>query len=111
MQRYLNDHSRSNVVVFPRAKRAPAEHDDHPQDIPSSDVQATVARNLLPRPLKMTNGEVVTDTGAVAAIASPWWLPALHDVSQFAAEWLPILGAVWLVVQIGVKVHTAYWKK
>lgn len=54
---------------------------------------------------------MVTDTGAVAAIASPWWLPTLHDVSQFAAEWLPILGAVWLIVQIGVKVHTAYWRK
>jgi hypothetical protein len=59
----------------------------------------------------MTRGEMVTDTGAVAAIASPWWLPTLHDVSQFAAEWLPIMGVVWLAVQIGVKIHTAYWRK
>ncbi len=59
----------------------------------------------------MTNGEMVTDTGAVAAIISPWWLPALHDVSQVAAFFLPILGVIWLAVQIGVKIHTTYWKK
>lgn len=59
----------------------------------------------------MTNGEVVTDTGAIAAIASPWWLPALHDVSQVAAFLLPIVGVVWLVVQIAVKIHTTYYKK
>ena len=49
----------------------------------------------------------MTDTGAVAAIASPWWLPALHDVSQVAALILPILGVVWLSVQIGVKIYQA----
>lgn len=59
----------------------------------------------------MTNGEIVTDTGAVAAIASPWWLPALHDVSQVAAFLLPIVGVTWLVVQIAVKIHTTYWRK
>lgn len=59
----------------------------------------------------MTSGEAVTDTGAVAAIISPWWLPALHDVSQVAAFFLPILGAVWLIVQIAIKIHTTYWKK
>jgi len=58
----------------------------------------------------MTNGEVVTDTGAVAAIISPWWLPALHDVSSVAALVLPIAGVIWFVVQIGVKLHTTYWK-
>jgi len=59
----------------------------------------------------MTKGEAVTDTGAVAAIASPWWLPSLHDISQVAAEWLPILGGVWLAVQIVIKIHTTYWRK
>lgn len=59
----------------------------------------------------MTSGEVVTDTGAVAAIMSPWWLPAVHQVSDVAALALPILGAVWLVVQIAIKIHTTYWKK
>lgn len=55
----------------------------------------------------MTNGEIVTDTGAVAAIASPWWLPALHQVSDVAALLLPIAGVTWLVVQIVVKIQQA----
>lgn len=58
----------------------------------------------------MTTGELVTDTGAVAAIASPWWLPALHDISQIAALVLPIVGVMWLVIQIVVKLHTTYRK-
>jgi hypothetical protein len=53
----------------------------------------------------MTHGEIVTDTGAVAAIASPWWLPALHSVSDVAALVLPILGVLWLCLQIVVKLH------
>lgn len=52
-------------------------------------------------------GEIVTNTGAVAAIASPWWLPALHQVSDVAALILPILGVIWLVVQISVKLYQA----
>jgi hypothetical protein len=59
----------------------------------------------------MTPGEIVTDTGALAAIASPWWLPALHQYSAIFAELLPIAGVLWLAVQIGVKLHTTYWKK
>ncbi len=55
----------------------------------------------------MTHGEIVTDTGAVAAIASPWWLPALHQVSDVAALLLPIAGVTWLVVQIVVKIMQA----
>lgn len=53
----------------------------------------------------MTSGEVVTDTGAVAAIASPIWLPALHQLSEVAALLLPIAGVLWLVVQIAVKLY------
>ena len=53
----------------------------------------------------MTNGEIVTDTGAIVAIASPWWLPALHQVSDVAALLLPIAGVIWLVVQIVVKIQ------
>lgn len=56
-------------------------------------------------------GEIVTDTGAVAAVISPWWLPVVHQVSDVAALTLPILGALWLIVQIAIKVHTTYWKK
>lgn len=55
----------------------------------------------------MTHGEIVTDTGAVAAIASPWWLPALHQISDVAALLLPIAGVIWLVVQIVVKIQQA----
>ena len=41
-------------------------------------------------------------TTAIAAVAvsSPFWLPGLKTVSEVAALLLPILGAVWLVVQI-----------
>ena len=56
----------------------------------------------------MTNGETITDTGAVAALASPLWLPALHTASEVAALILPILGASWLVIQIGLKLYLAY---
>ena len=55
--------------------------------------------------LEMTTGEIVTDTGAVAAIASPWWLPALHSVSDVAALVLPILGVLWLCLQIAIKIY------
>jgi hypothetical protein len=58
----------------------------------------------------MTKEEILTDAGAVAAIASPWWLPALHSWSEVAAQILPIAGVTWLVVQIAVKLHTTYWK-
>ncbi len=59
----------------------------------------------------MTSGEAITDTAAVGAIASPWWLPTLHSWSEVAAQLLPIAGVAWLVIQIGVKLHTTYWKK
>jgi hypothetical protein len=41
-----------------------------------------------------------TDTVAAAAVVSPFWLPILQDVSGIAALIVPILGAIWLVVQI-----------
>lgn len=59
----------------------------------------------------MTHGEVVTDTGAVAAIVSPIWLPQLHAVSTFAATILPILGVLWLSLQIGTRLYLFYKKK
>lgn len=46
----------------------------------------------------------VTTTGALSAVASPFWLPVLTPVSQVAAIMLPILGCVWLVVQIAFKI-------
>lgn len=46
----------------------------------------------------------------IAALSSPWWLPWVQSLSEIAALILPILGALWLAVQIGVKIHTTYWK-
>ena len=48
--------------------------------------------------------EAATNLGASAALTSPWWLPALKASSNFAGDLLPILGAVWLVVQIATKI-------
>jgi hypothetical protein len=47
---------------------------------------------------------VITTAGAGAAVVSPWWLPSLHEVSTVAAELAPILGAIWLLTQIILKV-------
>jgi len=63
-------------------------------------------------PTEPANGsginDTITATGASAAITSPWWIPTLEDVSVYAAEFLPILGAIWLVVQILVKLMDTY---
>lgn len=48
--------------------------------------------------------ETATTAAAGAAIASPFWLPNVHTVSEAAAEILPILGAIWLIVQIVTKI-------
>jgi hypothetical protein len=37
---------------------------------------------------------------AVGALASPGWLPTLVQISDIAGQLLPILGALWLFVQI-----------
>lgn len=47
-----------------------------------------------------TASEKVTAAVAAGAILSPWWLPMAHDV---AAQWAPILGCAWLLVQIADK--------
>lgn len=42
-----------------------------------------------------------TENGtAIGAITSPVWLPAVSDVSRIAAEILPIVGVVWIVIQM-----------
>lgn len=41
---------------------------------------------------------------AASAVASPVWLPWLQTASQVAATFAPILGAVWLLVQIWAKI-------
>lgn len=47
-----------------------------------------------------TASERVTAAVAAGAVISPIWLPYAHDV---AAQWAPVLGCVWLVLQITLK--------
>jgi hypothetical protein len=42
---------------------------------------------------------------AVGAVSAPLWLPSLTQISNFAALCMPILGALWLIVQIA----RAFW--
>jgi hypothetical protein len=49
----------------------------------------------------MSPTELTTDVVAVAAVASPWWLPSLAQVHDGAAWVLPLLGCLWLLLQIG----------
>lgn len=48
--------------------------------------------------------DTLTTATAGAAVVSPFWLPWLQTVSEMASITLPILGAVWLVVQIAAKI-------
>lgn len=41
---------------------------------------------------------------AAGAITSPLWRQALQSVSEDAALLAPILGCLWLIVQIGAKI-------
>jgi hypothetical protein len=41
-----------------------------------------------------------TDFVALAAVASPWWLDQVEHVSQGAAMLLPMLGVIWITMQI-----------
>ena len=41
-----------------------------------------------------------------AAITSVGWLPILEELSSIAALLLPIIGIVWLIVQIIYKIKT-----
>lgn len=49
--------------------------------------------------------EKITNWLAAGAIASPAWLPSLQDISQVAALLLPILGVIWLALQIFLKIR------
>lgn len=41
-----------------------------------------------------------TDLVAAAGVTSPFWLPPLATVSEVAALVLPIIGVVWLLIQM-----------
>jgi hypothetical protein len=40
---------------------------------------------------------------ALGAISLPAWHPTLHETSETAAQLAPILGCIWLIVQIGAR--------
>lgn len=64
--------------------------------------------NLFDFFIPQSKAEAVTDAIAVGSVSSPFWL---HTTSEIAQVLLPIVGLVWLVVQITIKVHTTYWKR
>jgi hypothetical protein len=50
-----------------------------------------------------SNVDTTTAAVAVSAVSSPVWLPWLHMASDGAALIAPILGTIWLIVQITSK--------
>jgi hypothetical protein len=44
--------------------------------------------------------ERTTDGLAVGAVSSWLWLPSLNQLSDISAQLLPIVGLVWLVIQM-----------
>jgi hypothetical protein len=58
-------------------------------------------------PDRITFVEHNTTVVATTAVMTPFWLPSLSMVSQVAATITPILGAIWLTIQIVSK--TASW--
>jgi hypothetical protein len=62
----------------------------------------------------MTSNKIASDAAAAAAVVSPLWLPWLHQASELAAMVVPILGAILLVIRIGVLLHAfmgGSWRK
>lgn len=51
-------------------------------------------------PAPTTPNDYVTHGVSMAAASSPMWLPWLQGVSEIAAMVAPILGVIWLAVQI-----------
>ncbi|MDW9519138.1 hypothetical protein GOB43_17900 [Sinorhizobium meliloti] len=47
--------------------------------------------------------EHTTTAVAASAVATPVWLPWLYTASETAAVVAPILGVIWLLVQIASK--------
>ncbi|MEY9719267.1 hypothetical protein ABIA22_001757 [Sinorhizobium fredii] len=54
--------------------------------------------------------EHTTTAVAASAVATPVWLPWLYSASESAAVVAPILGVVWLIVQITSKSVETYKK-
>lgn len=54
--------------------------------------------------------EHTTTAVAAGAVASPFWLPWLQTASEVAATVAPIVGLIWLIVQITTKVYDTFIK-
>lgn len=54
--------------------------------------------------------ENTTNVTAFGAVTTPFWLPALNTASEIAGTVAPILGALWLTVQIVAKCADIYRK-
>lgn len=52
----------------------------------------------------MSMNNTTTNAVAAAALVTPAWLPTLQQASTAAATLAPILGVVWLLVQIIAKI-------
>lgn len=63
-------------------------------------------------PISTGNHYVDHTTAGVAAsaVTSPIWLPWLYSVSEIAALVAPILGVIWLTVQIVAKLRETFRK-
>lgn len=63
--------------------------------------KVTVMVHEPPSPLEMNPiAEAAKAASGVAAVTSPWWLVGLKAISDGAAFILPILGVIWLVIQM-----------
>ena len=49
-----------------------------------------------------------THVVAAGGVSSPLFLPHLEALSNMSALWMPILGSIWLLVQIGRALLNAY---
>lgn len=54
--------------------------------------------------IEITTTDTLGASVGVSAVTSPAWLPWLQNVSEVAAMLAPILGAIWLIVQIYSKI-------
>ena len=51
-----------------------------------------------------TTSDRAQAVAAAGAITLPWWLPDLSKISAEAALFAPILGCLWFVVQITLRI-------
>lgn len=64
------------------------------QDTPSTDIMGVIFA---------TTSEKVGGAVSAAAITSPLWLQSVKQYSDIAAIFVPILGCIYLSLQIGFK--------